>query len=230
MSIADNLREIKQNIEQALKKSPDPQAEVTLVAVTKQHNVEELHQLTQAGQLIFGENRVQEMLDKYEHLPQEINWHLIGHLQSNKVKYIADKVSLIHSLDSMSLADEISKIMRKYGRTMECLVQVNIANEEQKFGVAVQEAEKLIRYASSLPNIKIVGLMNIAPNYENKEDTRVHFRQMYELYEHIKKLQIDNVQMRYLSMGMSGDYTIAIEEGSNMVRIGSAVFKTEATV
>ena len=224
MSIAENIAEIKHNIDLAKQKSPDPAAGVTLVAVTKMHDIPELSELAASGQSIFGENRVQELTDKYEKLPKDIHWHLIGHLQTNKVKYIADKVELIHSLDSLELAEEISKQMQKHGGEMPCLVQVNVAHEEQKYGIDPKEAESFIREAAKLPGVKIVGLMHIAPDYAAKEETRPLFRTMYQLFEELKRKNIPNVEMKYLSMGMSGDYKIAVEEGSNMVRIGHAVF------
>lgn len=224
MSIKENLQEIRRNIDIAKQKNPDPTAEVTVVAVTKLHEVAELEELANSGQAIFGENRVQELLEKYDKLPGDIKWHLIGHLQKNKVKYIADKVELIHSLDSIELAEEISKQMVKLGGQMECLVQVNIAHEAQKYGIDPLEAENFIKKAATLSGIKIVGLMHIAPNFANKEDTRPLFREMYQLFEKIKADNIPQVEMKYLSMGMSGDYQIAVEEGSNMVRIGHAVF------
>lgn len=149
---------------------------------------------------------------------------MIGHLQTNKVKYIADKVELIHSLDSLELAEEISKQMQKHGGEMPCLVQVNVAHEEQKYGIDPKDAESFIREAAKLPGVKIVGLMHIAPDYAAKEETRPLFRTMYQLFEELKRKNIPNVEMKYLSMGMSGDYKIAVEEGSNMVRIGHAVF------
>lgn len=224
MSIKENLQEIRRNIDIAKQKSPNPTAEVTLVAVTKLHEIAELEELVNSGQTVFGENRVQELLEKYDKLPMDIKWHLIGHLQKNKVKYIVDKVEMIHSLDSMELAEEISKQMVKIGGQMECLVQVNVAHETQKYGIDPIDTEKFIKQAAILPGIKIVGLMHIAPNFADKEDTRPLFRTMYQLFEKIKDENIPKVEMKYLSMGMSGDYQIAIEEGSNMVRIGHAVF------
>lgn len=224
MSIKENLAEIQHNIAIAKQKSPDPTADVTLVAVTKMHEVAELAELANSGQAVFGENRVQELLDKYDQLPENIQWHLIGHLQKNKVKYINDKVELIHSLDSIELAEEISKQMGKIGGRMECLVQVNVAHEEQKYGIDPIDCEEFIRQAAKLEGIKIVGLMHIAPNFADKEDTRPLFRTMYQLFNKIKAENIPQVEMKYLSMGMSGDYQIAVEEGSNMVRIGHAVF------
>jgi len=224
MSITENIAEIKDRIAQAKKKSPNTD-EVMLVAVSKMHTAEELERVLDAGVEVFGENRVQEFLEKYEPLRGRATWHMIGHLQHNKVKYIADKVAMIHSLESMSLAEELSKRMQMLGKEMPCLVQVNIADEESKYGLSVDETEQFIRDVSKLKGIKVVGLMNIAPNYEEKEMVRPQFREMYRLFCHLKEEQIENVEMRYLSMGMSGDYEIAVEEGSNMVRIGSAIFK-----
>ena len=151
---------------------------------------------------------------------------MIGHLQTNKVKYIIDKVDLIHSVDSLKLAQTIEKEAAKHGLVKDILIEVNVAGEEQKFGLKVEEAEDFILKTSQLPGIKIMGLMHIAPNYADKEMVRPLFKQMYELFISLKAKNIPNTQMRYLSMGMSGDYEIAVEEGSNMVRIGSAVFKT----
>lgn len=224
LSIQENIKQIKENIAAAKQKSPNPEAEVTLVAVTKMHEGSELTELYQAGQEIFGENRVQELLEKYDSLPEDIHWHLIGHLQSNKVKYIIDKVELVHSLDSIELAEEISKQMLKHGKAMPCLVQVNVAHEPQKYGIDPLETESFIRRAAELSGIKIVGLMHIAPDYADKEQTRPLFRQMYQLFAELKEKNIPQTEMKYLSMGMSGDYQIAVEEGSNMLRIGHAVF------
>ena len=224
MSIADNIAQIKKEIELAKQKSPHPDEEITLVAVTKMHDIDELAELYRDDQEIFGENRVQELLEKYDKLPKNIQWHLIGHLQSNKVKYIADKVEMVHSLDSIELAEEISKQMQKHEAVMPCLVQVNVAHEPQKYGIDPTETESFIRKVAELPGIKIMGLMHIAPDYEDKEQTRPLFREMYQLFTELKKKNIPGVEMKYLSMGMSGDYKIAVEEGSNMVRIGHAVF------
>ena len=165
------------------------------------------------------------MREKYPQLPSQVEWHLIGHLQRNKVKYITDKVKLIHSLESFSLAQEINKRMESLQKTMECLVQVNIAGEASKFGLSKEETLPFIKeVAGSLPWVKIKGLMNIAPEVENPEEVRPYFREMYQLFNQIKEANIPNVEMAELSMGMTNDFQVAIEEGATMVRVGSAIF------
>ena len=224
MSIADNIMEIRKNIEIAKQKSPNPEQDVTLVAVTKMHGVEEIQEVLNAGQTILGENRVQELLDKYDAVGADVQWHIIGHLQSNKVKYITDKVVMVHSLESESLAREISSRMQALGKTMDCLVQVNIADEESKFGLEKDAVLPFLKFVSTLPGIHIKGLMHIAPYFENPEDVRPIFREMYQLFEEMKALSLPGVDMEYLSMGMSHDYQVAIEEGANMIRVGSSIF------
>jgi len=224
MSIADNIMEIRKNIEIAKQKSPNPEQNVTLVAVTKMHGVEEIQEVLNAGQTILGENRVQELLDKYDAVGADVQWHVIGHLQSNKVKYITDKVVMVHSLESESLAREISSRMQALGKTMDCLVQVNIADEESKFGLEKDAVLPFLKFVSTLPGIRIKGLMHIAPYFENPEDVRPIFREMYQLFEEMKALSLPGVDMEYLSMGMSHDYQVAIEEGANMIRVGSSIF------
>ena len=223
-TIADNITEIRNNIELARKKSPCPEQEVTLVAVTKMHSAEEIQQVLAAGQTLLGENRVQELLDKYEAVGDGATWHIIGHLQSNKVKYITDKVVMVHSLESISLASELSNRMQALGKTMECLVQVNIADEETKFGLEKDAVIPFIEKVSQMPGIRIKGLMHIAPYFENVEEVRPIFREMYGLFNEIKALAIPGVDMDVLSMGMSHDYQVAIEEGANMIRVGSSIF------
>lgn len=223
-TIAENIVEIQKNIEKAKKKSPNPQQDVTLVAVTKMHGPEEIRQVLDAGQFILGENRVQELLEKYDAVGSEATWHIIGHLQSNKVKYITDKVVMIHSLESDSLAGELSNRMQAMGKTMDCLVQVNIADEESKFGLEKDAVIPFIERVCQLPGIHIKGLMHIAPYFENVEDVRPIFREMYQLFEEIKALALPGVDMDILSMGMSHDYQVAVEEGANMVRVGSSIF------
>lgn len=223
-TIAENIVEIQKNIEKAKKKSPNPQQDVTLVAVTKMHGPEEIRQVLDAGQFILGENRVQELLEKYDTVGSEATWHIIGHLQSNKVKYITDKVVMIHSLESDSLAGELSNRMQAMGKTMDCLVQVNIADEESKFGLEKDAVIPFIERVCQLPGIHIKGLMHIAPYFENVEDVRPIFREMYQLFEEIKALALPGVDMDILSMGMSHDYQVAVEEGANMVRVGSSIF------
>ena len=223
-TIADNIAEIRNNIALARQKSPHPDQDVTLVAVTKMHSAEEIQEVLAAGQTLLGENRVQELLDKYDAVGDAATWHIIGHLQSNKVKYITEKVAMIHSLESESLANELSSRMQALGKTMDCLVQVNIADEESKFGLERDEVLPFIKRVSQLPGIHIKGLMHIAPYFEDPEDVRPIFREMYRLFEELKALELPGVDMDILSMGMSHDYQVAIEEGANMIRVGSSIF------
>ena len=225
MSIQENINKILQNIEEAKILAPFPEP-VTLVAVTKFQDVEKLRELRKTGQCIFGENRVQELLTKVEPLRDEnITWHVIGHLQTNKVRQIIDEVSMIHSLDRLSLAEEIEKRASAREKVIEVLIQVNIADEEQKFGMSKEEVPVFLEKMQDFPHLKVMGLMLIAPNYENKEAVRPIFKEMYTLFSEMKEKKLSHVEMKYLSMGMSGDYRIAVEEGANMVRIGSAIFK-----
>ena len=225
MSIQENINKILQNIEEAKILAPFPEP-VTLVAVTKFQDVKKLRELRKTGQCIFGENRVQELLTKVEPLRDEnITWHVIGHLQTNKVRQIIDEVSMIHSLDRLSLAEEIEKRASAREKVIEVLIQVNIADEEQKFGMSKEEVPVFLEKMQDFPHLKVMGLMLIAPNYENKEDVRPIFKEMYTLFSEMKEKKLSHVEMKYLSMGMSGDYRIAVEEGANMVRIGSAIFK-----
>lgn len=224
MSIAENIAEIRANIAEAKKKSPNPEQPVTLVAVTKTRTPEQLNEVLAAGQTILGENRVQELMDKYDAIQPGATWHLIGHLQSNKVKYIADKVSLIHSLESESLAKELDHRMQQLGHPMDCLVQVNIADEESKFGLSRDEVLPFLEMVRNMPGIRVRGLMNIAPFFEDTEQVRPIFREMYQLFQEIKERQIPGIEMEILSMGMSHDYQVAVEEGANMVRVGRSIF------
>lgn len=213
MSIAQNLYEFRKNIP----------AHVTLVAVSKTHPAEKVMEAYNAGQRIFGENKVQEMLSKYEQLPKDIQWHLIGHLQTNKVKYIASFVSLIHSVDSIKLLQEINKQALKHNRVIDCLLQIYIANEETKFGLSSQDAEQLLNSTefNELKNIKIVGLMGMATNTDKQEQIKNEFASLSLL---LQKLRTSNLKLPTLSMGMSSDYKLAIEQGSNMIRVGSTIF------
>jgi PLP dependent protein len=194
---------------------------VELVVVSKMHPVEEIKAVYDAGQRVFGENKVMELMDKKGLVPTDIKWHLIGHLQTNKVKYIAPFVSLIQSVDSVKLAAEIDKQAKKCNRVIDCLLELFIASEETKFGFSYDEAEDfLTNELSKFPNIRITGLMGMATNTKNIEQVRVEFRSLTEFYKKHEKAY----GFKHLSMGMTGDYKIAIEEGSNMVRIGSAIF------
>lgn len=224
MHIAENIAEIKKNVEAARKKSPNPNQPVTLVAVTKTRTPEQIHEVLAAGQTILGENRVQELLDKYDTVGPEATWHIIGHLQSNKVKYITDKVTLVHSLESQSLAKELNQRMLALGRPMDCLVQVNIADEESKFGLPKEEVLPFLEMVSKMPGIHVKGLMLIAPFFEDTGQVRPIFRQMYQLFQEVKEKQIPGIDMELLSMGMSHDYQVAVEEGANMIRVGRSVF------
>ncbi len=224
MSIAENIEQIQSEIQKARLKSPRPQEEVTLVAVTKTRTPEEIAQVVASGQLILGENRVQELRDKYPLVSPAAQWHLIGHLQHNKVKYLMDKVSLIHSLESESLAEELDKRAREMGKVMPVLVQVNIACEESKFGLKEAEVIPFLLKVGQMKGIQVKGLMNIAPHFPDVEQVRPIFRRMYQLYKSIEEMALPGIDMEILSMGMSGDFVVAVEEGANMVRIGSRIF------
>lgn len=222
--ICENLKEVEAKIEAACKRAGRDRSEVTLIAVSKTKPVEMLEEAYGTGIREFGENKVQEMMDKYEVMPKDIHWHMIGHLQRNKVKYLMGKAALIHSVDSLRLAEEISAQSVKHEVTTDILIEVNIAGEETKFGTDREEAIALVEAAAKLPNIHICGLMTIAPFVENSEDNRKYFQQIRQLSVDIKEKNIDNVDMRILSMGMTGDYEVAIEEGATMVRVGTGIF------
>lgn len=222
--ICGNLKEVEAKIEAACKRAGRDRSEVTLIAVSKTKPVEMLEEAYETGIREFGENKVQEMMDKYEVMPKDIHWHMIGHLQRNKVKYLMGKAALIHSVDSLRLAEEISAQSVKHEVTTDILIEVNIAGEETKFGTDREEAIALVEAAAKLPNIHICGLMTIAPFVENPEDNRKYFQQIRQLSVDIKEKNIDNVDMRILSMGMTRDYEVAIEEGATMVRVGTGIF------
>lgn len=197
-----------------------------LIAVTKTKPISVLEETYNLGFKRFGENKVQEMTSKYEALPKDIEWHMIGHLQSNKVKYMAAYVALVHSVDSFKLLKEINKEAAKHDRIIDCLLQIYIATEETKFGLSDQEAIDIITGSAlpSLQNIRIVGLMGMASNTEDTHKIRAEFKSLQDLFHHLKQFQNDRVEMKELSMGMSSDYLIAVEEGSTLVRVGSAIF------
>lgn len=198
--------------------------QTTLIAVSKTKPVDALWEAYNAGARDFGENKVQELVSKYDELPHDIKWHLIGHLQTNKVKYIIDKVFLIHSVDSYKLAEAISKEAKKKNITAKILIEVNVSKEESKFGVLPENCIELTESISHLSNIKICGLMTVAPYVENAEENRKIFKALRELSVDIKSKNYDNVNMDCLSMGMSGDYEVAIEEGATYVRVGTSIF------
>ena len=222
--VKENLITVQNKVNDACERAGRKTDEVTLIAVSKTKPVPMLLEAYNAGAREFGENKVQEIMDKYDKLPQDINWHLIGHLQRNKVKYIIDKVKMIHSVDSMRLAEEISKEAVKKSVHMDILLEVNVAGEESKFGFTCEEAAKEVENIAALPGITVQGLMTIAPFVENPEDNREVFRKLKKLSVDIASKNIDNVFMRDLSMGMTGDYEVAIEEGATLVRVGTGIF------
>lgn len=222
--VCANLEKIRERVRAAELRSGRKPGDVRIIAVSKTVEPERILKAIDCGITELGENRVQELMEKYDIIDKECSWHLIGHLQTNKVKYIADKVKLIHSLDSMELAQEIQKRAAKAGRILEVLVQVNIAGEETKSGISPGQAMDFVKALSGFGNIRIKGLMTIAPMAENPEDVRWVFAGLRKLLIDIRKENIDNIDMDYLSMGMSNDFETAIEEGSNMVRVGTAIF------
>ncbi|MEI3173191.1 MAG: YggS family pyridoxal phosphate-dependent enzyme [Lachnospiraceae bacterium] len=222
--IKENLEEVEARITRACERSGRERSEVTLISVSKTKPAEMLQEAYDAGSRDFGENKPQEIREKYPQLPTDIRWHMIGHLQRNKIKYIIDKVCMIHSVDSIRLAEAIDEEAKKHGIVMPVLIEVNVAEEESKFGVHLDEVESLIRQISELSNIQVQGLMTIAPFTENAEDNRIYFRKLRNLYVDIKDKNIDNVNMCNLSMGMTGDYEVAVEEGATMVRVGTGIF------
>jgi len=217
MSIAANLQTVLSELPPTC----------NLIAVTKTHPVEKIREAYDAGQRLFGENKVQELVPKFNALPQDIQWHLIGHLQTNKVKYIAPFVSLIHSVDSLRLLEEVNRQGHRIGRNIRCLLQVHIASEETKFGLSEEEVFQLLssRLLMAMDHVTVMGLMGMATLTDQREKIRGEFRSLRSLFTKIRGMTLPvNVSMKELSMGMSSDYDIAIEEGSTMVRIGSAIF------
>lgn len=223
MSIKENLAIIESKITKAAQKSGRTREDILLLAVSKTVDIPRIKEAVDLGLRELGENKPQEINWKYFEL-EDVKWHLIGHLQTNKVKYVIDKVCLIHSVDSLKLAEEISKRAKAKDVTMDVLVEINIAGEEAKHGVNIDQAETLALAISKLENIRVKGLMTVAPFVENPEDNRKYFQQMYKLFVDIRGKNYNNIDMKYLSMGMTNDYEIAIEEGANIVRIGTGLF------
>lgn len=223
MSIKENLYRINEAITSAAEKSGRKREDVLLLAVSKTIDVPRIKEAVDLGLSDLGENKPQEINWKYFEI-ENVKWHLIGHLQTNKVKYIIDKVCLIHSVDSLRLAEEISKRAKANNITMDVLVEINIAGEEAKHGVPLNEAENLALEISKLDNIRVKGLMTVAPFVENPEDNRQYFSQMKKLFVDIKEKNYNNIDMKYLSMGMTNDYEVAVEEGANIVRVGTGLF------
>ena len=222
--VYENYKEIASIVDETCTSCGRAREDVTLIAVSKTKPVELLQEAYHAGARDFGENKVQEIMDKYDKLPDDIRWHMIGHLQTNKVKYIADKVYMIHSVDSVKLALEINKQALKVNRVIPVLIEVNIAGEDSKFGVKPSECEALIREIHTFSGIAVKGLMAVPPFVDDPEDNRQHFQTLKQLSVDIMQKNIDNVCMDFLSMGMSGDYAVAIEEGANLVRVGTSIF------
>jgi pyridoxal phosphate enzyme (YggS family) len=223
-SISENIKAIRNEIEDICRQKNIDAKDITLIAVTKTIDVTRIKEAVDSGITHVGENKVQEIMDKYDALKDIANIHLIGHLQSNKVKYIIDKVKLIHSVDSMKLMDEINKRAKKSGIIADILIQVNVAREDTKFGIEMGDVDSHIEYASKLDNIRVRGLMTIAPYFEDVEKTRPIFRVLKEKFDELSSERYSNVEMKYLSMGMTNDYKIALEEGSNMIRVGTGIF------
>lgn len=223
MSVKENLEAVEKRIAVAAEKSGRKREDITLVAVTKTHGPELMNAAIECGVTDIGENKPQEVRDKFDQvLPAR--WHLIGHLQTNKIKYIIDKVCMIHSVDSIHLMDEIDKQAKKHGLVMDILIEVNISGETSKSGIAPEELDALLSHAGSLTGIRVRGLMTVAPKIDGDITNTLHFDNMHRLFLDTKQKKYDNVSMDYLSMGMSGDFETAIACGSNMVRIGSAIF------
>lgn len=219
-----NLAEVRRKIRLAAERSGRKAEDILLVAVSKTVSAEAIEAAMEKKVHDFGENRVQELMGKYDILGERCNWHLIGRLQTNKVKYIIDKVTMIHSLDRLELAEEIQKRAAMCNRVMNVLVQVNISGEDTKAGIDPKDLSSFLRKMKLMPNIRVKGLMTIAPIADDQEDIRWVFRDLKKISVDIEREKLDNMSMQYLSMGMSQDYEIAIEEGANIVRIGSSIF------
>lgn len=222
--IKENIDRINGEKDEITVRAGGQPGDVLLVAVTKTRTPEEINEAIDAGITDIGENKVQEVMDKFDSV-KPVRWHLIGHLQTNKVKYIIDKVSMIHSVDSLKLAEEINKRAAQHGLTMDILIQVNSAEEESKFGITTEETGEMLRaILDTCEHVRIRGLMCIAPFAENPDDVRIYFREVKALFDEYKTIEHPRADFQYLSMGMSHDYGVAIEEGSNLIRVGTAIF------
>ena len=223
-TIRDHLNEVRENIQKACEKAGRSPQEVTLIAVSKTKPLFMLEEAYEAGARDFGENKVQEILEKHPKMPEDARFHMIGDLQRNKVKQVLPHAVLIHSVDSYRLAEQISQEAGKLGITAKILLEVNVAKEESKFGMMPEDVEEMAGQIAALPHLQIEGLMTIAPFVDDQEKNRPVFRKLYQLSVDIKKKNIDNVSMSVLSMGMTGDYQVAVEEGSTMIRVGTGIF------
>lgn len=223
--LKENYEQVRRNIDKACERVGRSPEDVTLIAVSKTKPLSDIEELlADTNAVDFGENKVQELVDKYESVSRPVNWHMIGHLQTNKVKYIVDKVCMIHSVDSLNLAKTIEKEAEKHNVTVSILIEVNVAQEETKFGLACDEVLPLIMEIKNMPHIKVKGLMTIAPFVDDPEDNRVYFRKLRDLSLDIQSKSIDNIDMSVLSMGMTNDYEVAVEEGATLVRVGTGIF------
>ena len=222
--IKNQLQEIRNRIKEAALRGGRDEKEVMLIAVSKTYPIEAIGEARMEGCKDFGENQVQELMGKIDALPKDISWHLIGHLQTNKVKYIIGKTALIHSVDSLRLAEEIEKQSAKKNQITSILVEVNVAEEASKYGFKCEEVVEVMKKLNDMSHIKVEGLMTVAPFVEDAEENRPIFRKLYELSVDIQKQKLDNISTSILSMGMSNDYEIAIEEGATMIRVGTAIF------
>ena len=225
MSITQNIEDIRGRMAEAAVRSGRNPEDVLLIAVTKLHEPDEIEEAIAAGVTDIAENKVQEIQKKFDQIHSPVNWHLIGHLQTNKVKYIIDKVVMIHSVDSVHLAQEIDKRAAAAGKTMDVLLQVNAAHEESKFGLDPKDVPQVFReILDSCPNVKIRGLMHIAPWSEDPEEIRPYFKEVKDLFDTLAAVEHPNADFKYLSMGMSHDFETAIEEGANIIRVGTSIF------
>lgn len=225
MGVKENIEKVKLNLINAAKKSGREPSEINIIAVTKYVDIELIKLVNECGIGSFGESKVQDFCKKYEQLGKGYNWHFIGRLQKNKVKYIIDKVDLIHSVDTIELLEELEKRATLLGKNVNVLIQVNISGEDTKQGLEENMLEEFLKEVALFNRIRVLGLMTIAPFVENPEHIRSIFRELKNTFEQIKKLNLKNVDMKYLSMGMSNDYEIAIEEGANLIRVGRILFK-----
>jgi hypothetical protein len=222
--IKRNIEEVRRRVDIAAQRTGRNPEDIKIIAVTKTVSIEKINCAIDEGLNILGENRVQELCEKYDNVNRDCKWDIIGHLQTNKVKYIVDKVNLIHSVDRLELVQEIQKRAEKAGRIIDILVQVNVAEEESKFGLSLYEVKSFLKKINKFDAVKVKGLMTIAPFLQNIEAVRPVFRELYKIFVDIREENIDNIDMKLLSMGMSNDFEAAIEEGANIVRIGTAIF------
>ncbi|MCD8338125.1 MAG: YggS family pyridoxal phosphate-dependent enzyme [Lachnospiraceae bacterium] len=222
--LKENLQDVEERVACACARAGRSRDEVLLIAVSKTKPVEMIEEIYREGVRDFGENHPQEIRDKFPRLPDDVQWHMIGHLQTNKIKYIIERACMVHSVDSFRLAEEISKAAVRRNRIMPILIEVNMAGEASKYGIAPEDTESLIRQIAPLPGVHVEGLMTIAPYTDNPEDNRSVFRKMKKLNVDIRAKNIDNTDMSHLSMGMTGDYEVAIEEGATMIRVGTGIF------